>query len=65
MARHITTAVVVEKLAQESGHWCTACLLPSGWLIWLTMRTPFRMHMQRVTWCDECGRQDTVVLGDS
>lgn len=64
VARHIVTTVAVERLHVEHGHWCTACALPSGWLIWLAVRYGTRMHLERRTWCDECGRPDAVVLGE-
>lgn len=64
MARRIVTHVAVERVGSESGHWCTACALPSGWLIWLVVRYAARMHMERRTWCDECGRPGAVVLGE-
>jgi hypothetical protein len=55
--------VVVERVGSEPGHWCTRCALPSGWLLWHVIRHKDRMHMERSTWCDECGSRTTVVLG--
>ncbi|WP_364516340.1 hypothetical protein [Nocardioides sp. LML1-1-1.1] len=61
MARHVTVHVVVEPIETTGGHWCTRCLLPSGWLSWVTLRCADRMHLQLRAWCDECGARDTVV----
>ncbi|NGZ99639.1 hypothetical protein G5V59_02580 [Nocardioides sp. W3-2-3] len=46
MARHVTVQVVVEPIETTGGHWCTRCLLPSGWLSWVTVRHADRMHLQ-------------------
>lgn len=62
MARYVTVHVVVEVLQNTGGHWCTACLLPSGWLQTVAVRCGDRMHLQQRPWCDECGRRDTVAL---
>lgn len=61
MARHTVTSVVTEVLETTGGHWCTGCLLPSGWMQAVVVRCATQMHLQLRTWCDECGRRDTVV----
>lgn len=65
MGRYVTTCVVVEELLTDGGHWCTVCLLPSGWRQWLAVRWETRMHLQQQIWCDDCGRRDTVVLDEA
>lgn len=61
MARDIVTSVVTEVLETTGGHWCTNCLLPSGWVQAAVVRCATRMHLQLRPWCDECGRRDTIV----
>ena len=63
--RHRIVQVAVELLDSEPGHWCTACLLPSGWLLRMVVRCGARMHLQEKRWCDECSRTDTVVRSES
>ena len=64
MARHVTTHVMVERLASQSGHWCARCALPSGWRFWFVVRLADQMHLQDRAWCDECDRGDAVVLSE-
>lgn len=58
--RHVAVSVVVEALETSGGHWCRACLLPSGWIQAVVVRHASRMHFQLRGWCDECGRRDTI-----
>lgn len=64
MARHVATAVVVERLLDEFGHWCRDCRLPSGRRTWFAISWLTRMHVKAELWCEDCGGRDVELSGD-
>lgn len=54
-------SVHFEEVTRESGLWCTACALPSGWRFVYAVSHDTRMHLQTRTHCDECESSKHVV----
>lgn len=62
MAANIrSTAVRVEYLDHDTGHWCNTCNLGTGFRIWVVVSHLGRMHLQDRLVCSACEGHDVTV----
>lgn len=64
MAPVRSTAVSLEYLDHDAGHWCNRCNLSTGLRIWVVVGHLGRAHVQERLWCHECQGRDVTVDPD-
>ncbi len=58
MAEPRVIFLAVEVLGVETGHWCNACMLPSGIRVWYVTRTGVAMTFRHGVGCMHCDSED-------
>lgn len=55
-----STAVHIEYVDHDAGHWCNTCHLGTGFRIWVAVSHLGRMHLQTRLVCSDCEGHDVT-----